>query len=60
MLCVKMEGEEEEEGQAAKILLNVGPGEWDENKPHICTVFIGRWYMVEQRQRDKCLLRYFD
>lgn len=50
-----MEGEEEEEGQADKILLNVGPGEWDENRPHICAVFIGRRHMVEQRQRQMSL-----
>lgn len=31
--------EEEEEGQTAKVLLNVGSGEWEEDKPHISTAF---------------------
>ena len=51
-----MEGEEEEEGQTAKILLNVGPGEWEENKPHICTVVY--WQMVHGGTKaEKCLWR---
>ena len=51
VLCVKMEGKEEEEGRSAEILLNVGPGKWEEDKPPIYTLFY--WQIVKGGTRAK-------
>lgn len=41
VLCVKMEGKEEEEGRSVEILFNVGFGKWEEDK--LCIYILFYW-----------------